>query len=286
MRYRLLFIKKRRIIKQKASVTQLEYGNLVTSRYKNCLLAEQWGTKTKEYIEINGIPASDILMANGVCSDDINAPSKPLNLGQGPESISDFLGPFSSGGLAGWPFVGIAGFNAFASHSTSTGTLFISNLQHIGIDKYGTFGRIYRRGQTIPSADCGAIESAIKWVVDNPETEPAGNTNNQLLYLTNILWQKNHDAGPGLGWVDTIHEMPNRMIHCTDLIELDARKYIIDNFRPSITKNKPVFFFSGKMINVDDGYNAYIHIDYFGIYDSMNGEWIDNTQNYITFCGL
>ena len=282
MRYRIVFLKKRRSIR-KTIVTQLEYGNLVKIRYTNCLLAEEWGVKTKEYIELAGIPASDILMANGVCSDDINAPTNPFNLGQGPNSISDFLGPFSSGGLGGWPF---AGFDAFVEHSTSTGTLFISNLQHIGMDKYGTVGRIYRRGQMTPSSDCGAIADAIKWVVENQETAPSP-TNYQLLYLTNILWQKNHDAGPGLGWVDTIRDISNRMIHCTDLIELDARKYIIENFKTSITQNKPVFFFSGKMINVDDGYNAYVHIDYFGIYDSVNGGvWIDNTQNYITFCGL
>jgi hypothetical protein len=283
MRYRLVF---RAIAKRKTIVTQSEYGNLVKTHYTNCLLAEEWGTKTKEYIEIAGIPASDILMANGVCSDDINAPTKPYNLGQGPNSIGEFLGPFSSGGLGGWPFVGIAGFDAFSQHATSTGTLFISNLQHIGMDKYGTAGRIYRRGQTTPSSDCGAIADAIKWVVENPETAPSP-ANNQLWYLTNLLWQKNHDAGPGLGWTDTINDMAYRMMHCTDLIELDARKYIIDNFTTSVTKNKPVFFFSGKMINVDDGYNAYVHIDYFGIYDSVNGgEWIDNTQNYISFCGL
>lgn len=154
MRYRIVFLKKRQAIR-KTIVTQSEYGNLVKSRYTNCLLAEEWGKKTKEYIEIAGIPVSDILMANGVCADDINAPTKPYNLGQGPNSISDFLGPFSSGGLGGWPFVGSAGFGAFSQHATSTGTLFISNLQHIGMDKYGTFGRIYRRWQTTPVKSLG-----------------------------------------------------------------------------------------------------------------------------------
>lgn len=281
------------------------YEHIIKSHYDNCLSVEQWGIKTKEYIGLSGIPASDIVMAHGICSDDVSAPKKLGNLGQGPNSIGDYLGPFHSGGLGGWPFVGSAGLGAFAGHSTGTGTLFVSNLQHIGIDKYNNVGRIYRKGQTSPSSTCGAIAAAINWVNGNRETAPDQHdetapykfaSNHQLWYLTNLLWQKNNEAGPSLGWADTMNKMSERMKYCTDVIELDARKYILENIPNAVQigddelglnsshTTKPVFFFSGKMINVDDGYDAYIHIDYFGICNQ--GTWIDNTANYIRFCGL
>ena len=279
-----------------------DYERIIKRNYDNCLLVEQWGIKTKEFIELSGTPISDIVMAHGICSDDVSAPKQIGNLGQGPNSIGEYLGPFHSGGLGGWPFVGSAGFGAFAGHATSTGTLFVSNMQHIGIDKYDNVGVIYRKGQTKPSSACGAIAAAINWVVANTQTAPDQNDetapyefakNHQLWYLTNLLWQKNNEAP---GWVDTIYKMSERMKYCTDVIELDARKYIIENMPNAVSTGddglglqsshttKPVFFFSGKMINVDYGYDAYIHIDYFGICNK--GDWIDNTVNYIRFCGL
>lgn len=273
---------------------QPNYEKIIRSNYSDCILVEQWGTKTKEFIEFSGIRTSDIVMAHGICSDDISAPQRMGNLGQGSSSIGEYLGPFHSGGLAGWPFVGSAGFGEFAGHSTSTGTLFISNLQHIGIDKNGSVGRIYRKGQTSPTSTCGAIMTAINWVVKNTKTAPDQRDetppykfgiNHQLWYLTNLLWKKNDEAGDGLGWVETIRDSPNRMKYCTDIIEQDARKYILENIPNTVRhgdEDLPVFFFSGKMINVDHGHESYIHIDYFGIYNK--GEWIDNTANYIQFC--
>ena len=52
---------------------------------------------------------SSIAYADSICSDDVNNIQYPARAGE-------FIGPFKMGGLDGFPFAGLTGMAAFASH--------------------------------------------------------------------------------------------------------------------------------------------------------------------------
>ena len=120
------------------------YTNTVRITYSDAVSAQSFGDYTKLFLKNLGYSANNTLMSLSVCSDDINAPMfvDEKNLGQHPLSLNEYLGPFMSGGLAGYPHTGITGLGAYASHVTDTGALFVINMPHIGISSNGTVGSI------------------------------------------------------------------------------------------------------------------------------------------------
>ena len=61
---------------------------------------------------------SQIMLADSICSDDV------ISI-QYPARALDFLGPFKMGGLDGYPFTGLTGMSAFASHVPDDGAVFV-----------------------------------------------------------------------------------------------------------------------------------------------------------------
>lgn len=97
---------------------------------------------------------TQIMLADSICSDDVNSI-------QYPARTKEFLGPFKMGGLDGFPFTGLTGMGAFASHVPEEGAVFIYYGPHIGITKGGIIGEIHRHGQTHSSGCCGAARGAL-----------------------------------------------------------------------------------------------------------------------------
>lgn len=97
---------------------------------------------------------SQVMMADSICSDDVNSI-------QYPSRTQEFLGPFKMGGLDGFPFTGLTGMGAFASHVPDEGAVSIYYGPHIGITKEGTIGEIHRHGQSKNSGCCGAAKGAL-----------------------------------------------------------------------------------------------------------------------------
>lgn len=106
------------------------------------------------------LEAGKVMMADSVCSDDVNSiqyPSRALEL----------LGPFKMGGLDGFPFTGLTGMGAFASHVPDDGAVFIYYGPHIGISKEGKLGEITRHGQHKTSGCCGAAKAGLSKLKNN-----------------------------------------------------------------------------------------------------------------------
>jgi len=59
---------------------------------------------------------------------------------------NSFGSVFPMGGLAGVPFVGKAGFNAFAAHTPVNGNIIILYGNHVGINANGEVGKYKRVG--------------------------------------------------------------------------------------------------------------------------------------------
>jgi hypothetical protein len=61
--------------------------------------------------------------------------------------IPKIKGPFNFGGLAGLPFTGITGLNAFAHHVPEEGTALLFVGPHIGYNEKEGWGKILRHDQ-------------------------------------------------------------------------------------------------------------------------------------------
>ena len=265
-----------------------------TYPFSGAVLSEVWGTYTTSYITNEGIPSTDIILAEGICSDDVDASKVPNNIGEWPNSINSFLGPFQSGGLAGYPFVGSVGLGAFASHVTNTGTLFVTSMPHIGVTEDGRSGRMLRRGKSDSITDntCGAIWGAINQVVNvlteapSQSNPPFDNGNYSFWKLTDILW-----AEPVrtilTGFTGNAEQIYNQqMIFATETIRDSAYDYIIDNLPAATEANteNDVYFLSGIFINSDVStgttqYESYVVVDKVMKYQFGIG-WSDITSDY------
>jgi hypothetical protein len=262
--------------------------------FSGAVLSEVWGTYTTEYITNEGIPSTDIILAEGICSDDVDAAYLPGNIGGWPTSINSFLGPFMSGGLAGYPFVGSVGFGAFASHVATTlgGTLFVTSMPHIGVTEEGSSGRMLRRGKSDSLTDntCGAVWGAINQVVNVLSTAPSqdnppfDNGNYSFWKLTDILWPYKSTL---TGFTGTAEEIYNKqMIFATETIRDSAYQYVID-YLPGATEantENDVYFLSGIFINSDVStgttqYESYVVVDKVMKY-VFEDQWYDITDNY------
>jgi hypothetical protein len=264
--------------------------------FSGAVLSEVWGTYTTEYITNEGIPSTDIVLAEGICSDDVDAAYLPGNIGGWPTSINSFLGPFMSGGLAGYPFVGSVGFGAFASHVATTldGTLFVTSMPHIGVTEDGRSGRMLRRGKadSITDNTCGAVWGAIDQVVNvlsaapSQSNPPFDNGNYSFWKLTDILWPHKSTLTGFTGTSEVIYN--KQMIYATETIRDAAYDYIIANL-PSQTEaqtENDVYFLSGIFINSDVStgttqYESYVVVDKVMKY-VWDDQWYDITSNYMS----
>jgi hypothetical protein len=120
-----------------------------------------------------------VMAADSICSDDVNSI-------QYPARAQEFLGPFKMGGLDGFPFTGLTGMGAFASHVPDDGAVFIYYGPHIGISKGGVLGEIHRRGQHKNTSCCGAAKGALSKLL-NHQIVPAHIT--ELDYQMNTIEQ-------------------------------------------------------------------------------------------------
>jgi hypothetical protein len=125
-----------------------------------------------------------VMLADSICSDDVNSI-------QYPARAYEFLGPFKMGGLDGFPFTGLTGMGAFASHVPDGGAVFVYYGPHVGVSKNGAFGEIHRMGQSKNSGCCGAAKGALNKLINGQIT--AGNVTDmdyQMNTIEQILWKE------------------------------------------------------------------------------------------------
>lgn len=120
---------------------------------------------------------SQVLLANSICSDDINSIEYPLEAREIP-------GPFNLGGLNGFPFTGLTGIAAFASHVPDDGSTLIFYGPHTGINSKGEAGKVTRLGQQNESTCCGTAELALKRLHSPRRIDPM---DDQQIFLENLL---------------------------------------------------------------------------------------------------
>jgi hypothetical protein len=260
---------------------QQAYTSTIRNAYPSASLTEAWGDYTVNFIRSQGHQPENTLFALGICSDDVDAFTANGNIGQFPKSMQSFLGPFQSGGLAGYPFVGSVGLGAFASHITDTGGLFISSTPHIGVTSDGQIGRQYRRGQAsvTASSNCGAVHGAVGLVSSDPlpptqSNAPYNNENYELWRLSNILYPYSSSFSGTEG---------KNIFTASAYISEAGIDYIRNNsssYHDAATGSN-VFLLGGVFVNTDDSYQSYIDVKYFYKYSATgSGSWEDLSATY------
>jgi len=267
-------------------VNPVSYDTTVKITYPSSVNSQRFGDYAKTFIQTKGYTPDNVVLSESVCSDDIDGPiySDIQNIGQTPPSQNDFLGPFMSGGLAGYPHTGILGIQAWGSHITNTtsGALFFINMPHIGISQLGNVGRIWRRGKTqaqsLTDNTCGAVATAITWVAANAVAPVVTNFPNdyQNYQLCAILF-------PFKAALAAITTYGAQMVYATEKIRLASDAFLTGAsgiIGANVGTGIDVFYCSGTFINTDDGYNAYINVTSFKKYNSVGG-WVDLTTSFL-----
>ena len=266
---------------------QPEYTATVRETYPSASLANDWGSYTTAFITAQGYEPNNTLYAVGICSDDADAFAVAGNIGQFPTTMNPFLGPFYSGGLAGYPFVGSVGLNAYASHITytTTGSLFITTTPHIGITSDGQVGYQYRKGQdpapASASSNCGAVHGAVNWILNssggnppNINNAPFNNGNYEFWELTNIVFPFSASLSGSVN---------ENVAYATSIISSASFAYIYANsasYHDAATGSN-VFVLGGIFINTDYNYQAYTTVNQFWKYTATGtGIWTNLTSTY------
>jgi len=270
------------------------YTVTVQDEYEGAVSALRFAEATKEFIKTQGYSYKDILLSTDVCSDDVNAIELVGNLGQTSAQQSSFLGPFFGAGLAGYPHTGVLGLQAWASHITANGALFLINTPHIGISQAGNVGRMWRKGKTqaesLTDNTCGAVVTAAQWVMTNLAGGPAPvrgagvfANNDQYFTLATILW-----ADRATLCSAPYNFVLNPLVYgagvklATEYIRVASDTFLTGAsgiVGANVGTNVDVFYCSGTFINTDYGYNAYVNVNSFKKYNSTSG-WTDLTVQF------
>lgn len=116
----------------------------------------------------------DTLYGTSICPDEVNTKPGVLSLATALQNnVSDQNGVFALGGLAGLPFVGISGMQAFLSHCPEEGRVVIFFGPHVGVSETGTVGKVARLGREKLSGACGAALGAYKIIKAEQNVEEA-----------------------------------------------------------------------------------------------------------------
>lgn len=130
--------------------------HIIRKYYPNAISTIDSVNKLIDYVEDElDLEPQMVMLADSICSDDVNSMQYPVR-------AQEFLGPFKMGGLDGFPFTGLTGMGAFASHVPDEGAVMIYYGPHIGISKEGVLGEINRQGQHKNTSCCGAARAALQ----------------------------------------------------------------------------------------------------------------------------
>lgn len=194
--------------------------------YPNALTTADTADRLTNYLEEHlDLEPAQIMLADSICSDDVNSIQYPL-------PVRGILGPFKMGGLDGFPFVGVTGMGAYASHVPDGGTLLIYYGPHIGITKSGALGEIHRFGHSKNSGSCGAAKAALGKLKANAiEEGHVTDLDYQMNTLEQILLKQKDRV---LGAAEPLHEATEVIYEATDarMQELVAKttyncKYVV-----------------------------------------------------------
>ena len=147
------------------------------------------------------------ILATSVCSDEV------IRSATNFRDHMSLKNPFQLGGLAGFPFTGITGLKAFASHVPDDGFAIFLYGPHIGVSDTGKLGSVLRLGQHSESSCCGALKGAVTNLSVSEQAEFDKELDYQQWKITDQLAQFQEEI---IGKEDPLLEATNKMFECID----------------------------------------------------------------------
>ncbi|AYQ30868.1 hypothetical protein [Runella sp. SP2] len=230
---------------------------IIRQWYPNAITTIDSVNRFIDFIEEHlNLEPEQVMLADSVCSDDVNSI-------QYPARTKELLGPFKMGGLDGFPFTGLTGMGAFASHVPDNGAVFIYYGPHIGITKTGTIGEIHRFGQHKNSGCCGAAKGALAKLMTNQIVE--GN-------ITELDYQMNMLEQILLKQKERILSAQTPLYEATEVIyeAIDAR--ICELVSKTTYNCKYVILMGAVLINSDTDMGSYTSAKRFELIDLESGQ--------------
>lgn len=230
---------------------------IIRQWYPNAITTIDSVNRFIDFIEEHlDLEPEQVMLADSVCSDDVNSI-------QYPARTKELLGPFKMGGLDGFPFTGLTGMGAFASHVPDNGAVFIYYGPHIGITKTGTIGEIHRFGQHKNSGCCGAAKGALAKLMNDQIVE--GN-------VTNLDYQMNTLEQILLKQKERILSAPTPLFEATEVIyeAIDAR--ICELVSKTSYNCKYVILMGAVLINSDTDMGSYTSAKRFELINLESGQ--------------
>jgi hypothetical protein len=132
--------------------------NKIHQAFPNALANKDVVQRVAETLKAHGYSQDTCLLATSLCCDEL---ARPLE----KDFATEFGTHFSMGGLAGFPFGGVTGFGAMASHVPDNGSCLVVYGPHIGVDSTGAVGTVERRGRQHGGACCGSAAAAAAYVL-------------------------------------------------------------------------------------------------------------------------
>lgn len=206
-----------------------------------------------------------VMLADSICSDDVNSI-------QYPARTQEFLGPFKMGGLDGYPFTGLTGMGAFASHVPDEGAVFIYYGPHIGITKNGTLGEIHRFGQSKNSGCCGAAKGALHKLNNNLIQE---GVITELDYQMNTIEQILYKAK------DRILPAASPLFEATEVIYEAIDKRINELVNQTKYNCKYVILGGAILINSDSDMGSFTEVRRFEVIDLVTNQRKDYISTFL-----
>lgn len=225
---------------------------IIRKWYPNAITTIDSVNKIIDFVEWElDLEPQQVMLADSICSDDVNSI-------QYPARTQEFLGPFKMGGLDGFPFTGLTGMGAFASHVPDDGAVFIYYGPHIGITKSGVIGEIHRMGQSKNSGCCGAAKGALGKLMNNQITE--GNVTDidyQMNTIEQILYKQK----------DRVLNAETPLYEATEVIYEAIDTRINELVRMTKYNCKYVILIGAILINSDSDMGSYTEVKRFDVLD-------------------
>lgn len=240
---------------------------IIKKYYPNALTTIDTVNKVIDFVEEKlELEPAQIMLADSICSHDVNSI-------QYPARALEFLGPFKLGGLDGFPFTGLTGMGAFASHVPDDGAVYIYYGPHIGISKEGIIGEINRLGQHKASGCCGAAKGALGKLINNA-IEPGNVTemDYQMNTIEQILYQQK----------DRILNAKVPLYEATEVIYEAIDKRIQELVTATKYNCKYVILVGGILINSDSDIGSFSSAKRFEVIELASGK----KTNYLSLLNL
>jgi hypothetical protein len=201
------------------------------------------------------------LWGQSTCVDDIINTKDKL-------TQADIKGPFTFGGLAGLPFTGITGVDAFAHHVPEEGTALLFVGPHIGFTHGDGWGKILRHGQHLSSSCCGALYAALEKLKKNEITTATPSEDD---YQEQVLEQL------ALRHQQEILSAPEPLVMLTRVVSEEADRKITE-YAQNVRERHFAFavVVVAVIINTDYQFDDYLWIDHIAIKDIKEDRWIES----------